>query len=193
MPETMQIVYVSDEPSEWAVRPRNKRRGPSRNEVSAKCATRWERNGARPAEASSLNAILEKYWRAGGPHSSVDGSSSMKELFDHDLSLWRSETRFSSNLAAQLSHPAYFRMIAMGRAALPWIFDDLQKGGGHWFVALRAITREDPVPPEHRSLPRLMREDWLKWGASEGLTNDKMDVRSEIPVPNRTEISEPEN
>ena len=142
--------------------------------------------------ASQLHAVTKKYLSSASD-SQPAVSQETKFLFDRDLSLWRSETRFSSNLAAQLSHPAYLRIIAMGRDALPWIFDDLQKGGGHWFVALRAITREDPVPPQHRSPPRLMREHWLRWGAGKGYINGEMAFRTKISPPSRIGVSEPEN
>ena len=121
--------------------------------------------------ASLLHAVMKKYLSPASD-SQPAVRQETKSLFDRDLEQWRAATRFSSNLAAKLSHPAYLSIIALGREALPLIFDDLRNGGGHWFVALRAITREDPVPQEHRSLPRLMREDWLRWGAEKGYIND---------------------
>ena len=109
--------------------------------------------------------------------------------FARDLEEWRSDTRFSSNLAAKLSHPAYLRIIALGREVLPLILKDLRQSGGHWFVALRAIAREDPVPPEHRSLPRLMREDWLRWGVAKGLLDGELDVPTAVSGPDRNAFS----
>jgi len=147
----------------------------------------WERLAA----AWQLHAVLKKYlYVSPDPHPTV--SQETKSLFYHDLEEWRSDTRFSSNLAAQLSHPAYLRIIAMGHAVLPLILKDLQNGGGHWFVALRAITREDPVPPEHRSLPRSMLEDWLRWAAEKGLINDDMEFRSAPSCADRAGISSPQ-
>ena len=34
----------------------------------------------------------------------------------------------------------------------------------HWFVALRHITREDPIPPESYADMEKMKDAWLKWG-----------------------------
>lgn len=139
----------------------------------------WPAPGAE-ASSTQLRSAISKYLYD-SPERQPTMSREVKLCFDRDLAEWRADTRFSSNLAALLSHPAYLRIIAMGRAVLPLILRDLQNGGGHWFVALRAITREDPVPPEHRSLPRLMREDWLRWAALKGLIDDGMGVRSELP------------
>ena len=137
-----------------------------------------------------LHAAFEKFKKYQSANVDIEPAVSRedRDLFRRDLDLWRSDTRFSSNLSAKLSHPAYLRIIALGRKALPLIFEDLRDGGGHWFVALRAITREDPVPPEHRSLPHLMREDWLRWGATKGYTNDQVALRSKSHYPDRTEI-----
>ncbi len=67
-----------------------------------------------------------------------------------------------------LNHPAYFRLIGLGLQALPLIFRDLSAGGGPWFVALEAITGENPVPPEHTKNIRTMRQDWLDWAKARG-------------------------
>ena len=114
-------------------------------------------------------AALSKYFSLSERR--PDLSAQTRELFCSDRDQWRSDTRFSSSLSAKLNHPAYLRIIALGKDILPLILEDLRDGGGHWFEALRAITRDDPVPPEHRSWPRLMREDWLRWGVEKGFIN----------------------
>jgi hypothetical protein len=52
----------------------------------------------------------------------------------------------------------------MGKPALPLILEDLQENGGHWFLALRLISDENPVPSEHAGRIKQMREDWIAWG-----------------------------
>ena len=93
-------------------------------------------------------------------------------LFDTLLETWRSETRFQSDQSAILAHSAYYRLIGLGPAVLPLIFQDLQAGGGPWFVALQAITGEDPVRPEHRPSVTLMRQDWLAWARAKGYLHE---------------------
>ena len=86
---------------------------------------------------------------------------------------WRAETEFSSSLTEMAAHPAYQRIIGMGRLALPMIFRELAAEPGHWFWALKAITGCDPVPPSHRGNIELMAADWLTWGKSRGYKNSR--------------------
>ena len=81
---------------------------------------------------------------------------------------WRGETEFSSSLTEMAAHPAYQRIIGMGRLALPMIFRELAAEPDHWFWALTAITGCDPVPASHRGNIEMMAADWLTWGKSRG-------------------------
>jgi hypothetical protein len=94
------------------------------------------------------------------------GSTEAK--FNALLEAWRRETLLLSDQVAILTHPSYYAIIGMGHEALPFIFRDLAAGGGPWFVALNAITQENPVPEKNKNNARLMREDWLGWGRSHG-------------------------
>lgn len=84
------------------------------------------------------------------------------------LAQWSADTMMVSNLVSILTHPAHYGIIGMGPQALPYIFRELEKGGGPWFVALGAITQENPVPASHESSSRLIREDWIEWGRKHG-------------------------
>jgi len=57
----------------------------------------------------------------------------------------------------------------MGREALPLILGALRREPDHWFVALRRITGEDPVPEDARGDLHRMAEAWLRWGAEHGI------------------------
>lgn len=96
----------------------------------------------------------------------------LEVLFASLLETWRNDTRFQSDQSALLAHPAYYRLIGLGPAVLPHIFHDLQTGGGPWFVALQAITGEDPVRKEHRHSVALMRQDWLAWASARGYLHE---------------------
>ena len=56
----------------------------------------------------------------------------------------------------------------MGAIAIPFILSELKKKAGHWFWALKSITGEDPVLPEHRGRIKQMAEAWLWWGKKQG-------------------------
>jgi len=45
---------------------------------------------------------------------------------------------------------------------------ELERKFGHWFLALKSITREDPVTPEQRENIKEMIEAWLNWGRKKG-------------------------
>jgi len=78
---------------------------------------------------------------------------------------WEAETAFLSSVSDIAMHPAYQQIIGMGSVAVPLILREMKKEPGHWFWALKSITGEDPVPPEHRGKITAMTEDWLLWGA----------------------------
>ena len=98
--------------------------------------------------------------------------NSLERLFATLRETWRNDTRFQSDQSAILAHPAYYRLIGLGSAVLPHIFRDLQVGGGPWFVALQAITGENPVPQDHRHSVPLMRQDWLVWARTRGYLHE---------------------
>ena len=100
---------------------------------------------------------------------SQNGTASLQREFIRLAVQWRRETLAMSSLTDMVLHPAYYQIIGMGPVALPWILNELKQGGGHWFLALRAITRENPVAPEERGKVKKMAEAWLKWGEEHGL------------------------
>jgi hypothetical protein len=65
-------------------------------------------------------------------------------------------------------HPAYQQIIGIGPDAIPLILQELERKPGHWFWALKSITGEDPVLPEHRGQIAKMTESWLSWGYEKG-------------------------
>ena len=90
------------------------------------------------------------------------------EMFNALAQAWKSEMILSSSLSKVAMNESYQRIIGFGPKALRHIFRDLRDHGGPWFWALRALTGEDPVPPEHRGNMQSMTEDWLNWGSQHG-------------------------
>jgi len=82
---------------------------------------------------------------------------------------WRRETAHLSSTTQIAMHPAYQRIVGLGTPALPLIMAELERSGGQWFWALRAITGADPVRPDHRGRVREMAAAWLEWGRDQGL------------------------
>jgi hypothetical protein len=81
---------------------------------------------------------------------------------------WHEETGLFSSVPQIAMHPAYQRIIGMGRPAIPLILEEMRRQPGQWFWALRAITGELPVPDDHRGRVQLMVQDWLEWGKQKG-------------------------
>lgn len=92
-----------------------------------------------------------------------------RERFQRLAQTWRRETQWLSSPTEIAMHPAYQAIIGMGQGALPLILEDLQQNSGYWYWALKAISEEDPVPPEDRGAIAKMREAWLQWGRMKGL------------------------
>jgi hypothetical protein len=92
-----------------------------------------------------------------------NGGGKLAEEFSRLALEWRQETRHCSKMEQITSHAtsAYRRIVEMGEPAVPLILQELERGGGDWFAALRAITKANPVPAEARGKIREIREAWL--------------------------------
>lgn len=88
--------------------------------------------------------------------------------FNHLAEEWRAETRMLSFVTQKSMHPAYQRIIGMGRPVVPLILRDLEQKPDHWFWALRAITGDNPVKSEQRGRMKLMAQAWIQWGKENG-------------------------
>jgi hypothetical protein len=84
---------------------------------------------------------------------------------------WRDERGAKSTVAEMAMLPAYQKIMGMGPQVVPMILTELKAEGespDHWFWALAAITRENPVPPQSRGKIREMAKAWLEWGERTG-------------------------
>jgi hypothetical protein len=84
---------------------------------------------------------------------------------------WRSSRGARSTMAEMAMLPAYQSIIGMGRDVVPLILAELKSEGDapdHWFWALAAITRANPVLPNSRGKIREMAKAWLEWGEKAG-------------------------
>jgi hypothetical protein len=94
---------------------------------------------------------------------------SLREQFFALARQWQCETQWLSSTTEIAMHPAYQAIIGMGPEAIPMILEELSRRSGYWFWALKAISREDPVPPRDRGSIPAMRAAWLQWGSTKGL------------------------
>lgn len=95
--------------------------------------------------------------------------------FDELVDIWREETMTSSFTHEICMHRAYQQIIGLGPQVLPYIFEQVASGRGHWGWALSAITRENPA--EHTDSPTAAAEVWLQWGRERGYCSDQKPIR----------------
>jgi hypothetical protein len=84
--------------------------------------------------------------------------------FQSLTSEWRKDTGFHSSLAKKVMHPAYQRIMAIGKPALPFILRDLRETSDHWFYALRYIVGKDIGSEANASTTEEATRAWLEWG-----------------------------
>jgi len=85
------------------------------------------------------------------------------------LASWRKEMAVISSSTVRSAHPAYRELIALGTAALPFIFRDMeQTRDGHLSRVLVEITGARPIPADERGQVRAIADRWLKWARENG-------------------------
>ena len=91
------------------------------------------------------------------------------ERFRKLVSEWKAHSGPSSSTEKLAMHPAYQQIVGMGPDVIPLLLSELERAPDHWFWALRAITGQNPVRPEHRGRMSLMAQDWLRWAENRGI------------------------
>lgn len=102
------------------------------------------------------------------PTSTVNVSDYFRSLADE----WKRDTGHLSLISQRINHPAYKRIIRMGRTAIPLILEEMQRSPGHWFHALTMLADSNPVPPDFDGTVDGAAELWITWGRSEKIIND---------------------
>ncbi len=78
---------------------------------------------------------------------------------------WHSDTDGMSLDRESFTHTAYQRIVNnLGKAAIPYILQDLEERHGHWYDALGMLTGEDAVDAGVNGNLRQARKAWLRWG-----------------------------
>ncbi|MEH2294628.1 hypothetical protein [Nostoc sp.] len=94
--------------------------------------------------------------------------SEIEPTFTALVKQWREETFGISSTNQMSMHHAYQQIIGMGKPVIPLLLREMEKKSGHWFWALKSISREDPVPQEYRGKVNEMTKAWLGWGKQRG-------------------------
>jgi hypothetical protein len=91
------------------------------------------------------------------------------EVFEQLAAQWKEEITYLSALDEICGNINYLKIIGLGPIALPLILAELKSEPYPWFVALEAISRENPVLPEMAGDFEKMAQRWLAWGAERNL------------------------
>jgi hypothetical protein len=92
----------------------------------------------------------------------------LEEKFNQLKSEWETETWHLSSVEAIVNHPAYQKIIGLGKDVVPLLLKDLENQLQHWFYALTILTKENPVPQEYAGNMEKIRQCWLEWGKKKG-------------------------
>lgn len=125
-----------------------------------------------PTGLSSAASLVDRSIRNAVSHWNETITSERAGLtgkFQHLAGWWKRDTEFQSSPARIALHPAYQRIIGMGRDVLPLILRDLERTQAQWFWALQAISGEDPVREEDRGYVDRMTRAWIRWGIRKNL------------------------
>jgi hypothetical protein len=90
----------------------------------------------------------------------------------HKLTLdWHAERGATSSITEMAMCKSYLSIIAMGPAVIPLILRKMEDEGDEpdmWFVALQALTHNDPVTDASRGDFKKMADSWLAWARRSG-------------------------
>ncbi len=89
-------------------------------------------------------------------------------LFADLTATWKQDAAWSSSVDDIVGHPAYQRIIGLGRSVVPLILADLAREPGQWFPAPLVLTGAAPVAAADAGDVRAMTDAWLTWGRQAG-------------------------
>ncbi len=92
-----------------------------------------------------------------------------EELFQAIVSEWTLGIGPTSSSMEMVAHPAFRRLIARGKEAIPFLLREVKREPSLLVLALHEITGENPVPRESRGKIKEMAKAWVAWGAKNGL------------------------
>lgn len=95
---------------------------------------------------------------------------SLDGLFERLVRKWREERKFMSSIHDMAMTDSYQSIIGLGRDAVPLILRELKNRPDHWFWALKAITRQNPIKAEDAGNVKKMAQAWLELGDKQGWT-----------------------
>ncbi len=98
----------------------------------------------------------------------VSSENSLEERFRRLSAIWQRDTAYLSSMTDASNHPAYQEIIGLGPAVIPLLLRDLEAHHTHWFAALHALTKAEPIcAKDAGNIPRMVNA-WLVWAKDHG-------------------------
>jgi hypothetical protein len=108
---------------------------------------------------ASERALVKKY--VVEENVSLD-TADLETEFNALVAKWREDTFPYSSLTKQFNHPAYVRIMAMGKQGIPLVLREMQRSQDSWFYALKFMAGEDAS--EGIKDFDAARTAWTEWG-----------------------------
>ena len=129
---------------------------------------------SEPGDWTPTQGGFLAYSRNAADAGDVQLPKNFRETFDRLVTQWRNETGMASSISKKVKDPNYQAIMEMGFPVVRLILRDLQKGPDHWFVALRTITGQDPIPVKLGVTQQTVTfqeavDAWIDWGKRRGL------------------------
>ncbi len=86
--------------------------------------------------------------------------------FDTLADQWESETAVFSMAYQRTEHPAFGRILTMGKQAIPWAVERLREDV-LWYLVLERLVDNPPLTNAQGDMGRLQ-DAWLKWARDNG-------------------------
>lgn len=83
-------------------------------------------------------------------------------------SKWKNESSYISLVKKSFKLESYQEIIKMKERVIPFLLRELSETNRYWYEALKEITKQDPVNPQHYNDFKKMTQDWLDWGRKNG-------------------------
>lgn len=117
-----------------------------------------------PHKEFGSECVIKSHFEVHWDVHSIKQVDENSNLFVELATNWKMQTAHFSTTYHKVTNSNYLKIIGMGEKALPFILRDLKEGPEHWFVALNAITKENPIPNEEFGNMKEMSKAWVKWG-----------------------------
>jgi len=103
----------------------------------------FSENLSQPAPRFKSSSVDSATFNVNHKTSTIGVDAKLKEEFDSLVKQWKEDTFFVSSLTKQFNHPAYVRIMAMGKEGLPLVLKEMQETQDNWFYALKFMAGED--------------------------------------------------